>query len=104
MNKEHTGNIAPTGMVHSTEAERIAVAAAKLACQDTLNELFSSLGIDRANMTAMKEFRDDLTFIRNVREGAFTAGSRFALTLVTVFAGAFAYGMVQWLRAVLASR
>lgn len=101
--------------VPSTEVERIAVAAAKLACTDALNELFAQMGVNRANFESMDSFRkdivfirqlrkrteiwNDLEFLRGVRMGSAKAGARFAMALVTIFAGAFAYGMWSWLKA-----
>jgi len=79
-------------------AERIAMAAAKVAVETTLNEAFAALGIARGNLDAINELRADLAFIRSVRQGSVKAGARFALTLVTLFAGAVAYGVVDWLR------
>ncbi len=102
--------------VPSTEVERLAVAASKLAVNDALNELFTQMGVNRANFDSMEAFKKDIQFIRSlrkrneiwsdleflhgVRTGSAKAGARFALALVTIFAGAFAYGMVSWMRGV----
>lgn len=84
--------------VPTTEAERIAVAAAKLAATDALNELLALFGVSRGNIESVDKFKRDLMFVRDLREGSERAKSRFYLTIVAIFAGAFAYGMVQWLR------
>lgn len=93
--------IIPAGHVTSTEAERIAVVSAKLAANEALTELLASLGIARGNIESMEEFKADLRFVRSIREGSVKAGARFFMTIVTLFAGAFAYGFVEWLRASL---
>lgn len=88
--------------VETTEAERIAIAASKLAVNDALNELFESLGVARGSIASMEEFRSDLRFIRSIRNGSVKAGARFAMTIVTLFAGAFAYGFWEWIKESLA--
>lgn len=87
--------------VASTEAERIAIAAAKLAVNDALNEIFASLGIARGNLDSMESFRADLGFIRTLRLGSSKAGGRFIMTVVTLAATAFAYGLWSWAKATL---
>lgn len=84
--------------VTTTEAERIAIAAAKLAVNDALNEWMALFGVARGNIESVEKFKRDLLFIRDLREGSEKAKSRFWLTLVAMFAGAFAYGMVAWIR------
>jgi len=83
-----------------TEAERIAVAAAKLATNDALNELMALFGVSRGNVESVERFKRDLMFVRDLREGSEKAKSRFYLTIVAMFAGAFAYGTIAWLRTV----
>lgn len=87
--------------VTTTEAERIAVAAAKLAVNDSLNELLALFGVSRGNIDSVEKFKRDLLFVRDLREGSEKAKSRFYLTLVALFAGAFAYGFVAWIREAL---
>lgn len=87
--------------VETTEAERIAVTAAKLACNDALNEFMALFGVNRANLESVEKFKRDLMFIRDLREGSEKAKSRFYLTIVAIFAGAFAYGMVSWLKTIV---
>lgn len=84
--------------VTTTEAERIAVTAAKLATNDAMNELLALFGVSRGNIESVERFKRDLLFVRDLREGSEKAKSRFYLTLVALFAGAFAYGFVAWLR------
>jgi hypothetical protein len=95
--------------VETTEAERIAITAAKLAVTDALNELFASFGIERGNFQSMESFKDDikflrslrrrdgvwhdLDFVRNVRQGSISAGRRFGFALIVIAAGAFAVGL-----------
>lgn len=88
--------------VSTTEAERIAVAAAKLATNDALNELLALFGVSRGNIDSIEKFKRDLLFVRDLREGSEKARSRFYLTLVALFAGAFAYGFIAWIKATLA--
>lgn len=88
--------------VDTTEAERIAIAAAKLATTDALNELLALFGVSRGNVESVEKFRRDLMFMHDLRESSEKAKSRFYLTLVALFAGAFAYGMVSWVRDALA--
>lgn len=87
--------------VASTEAERIAITAAKLATNDALNELLALFGVSRGNIESVEKFRRDLLFMRDLREASEKAKSRFYLTLVAIFAGAFAYGMISWLKTAL---
>jgi hypothetical protein len=87
--------------VSTTEAERIAVTAAKLATTDALNELLALFGVSRGNIESVEKFKRDLLFVRDLREGSEKAKSRFYLTLVALFAGAFAYGFVSWLKTAL---
>src|SRR5689334_17454703 len=84
-----------------TEAERIAIAAAKLATNDALNELLGLFGVSRGNVESVEKFRRDLLFMRDLRETSEKAKSRFYLTLVAIFAGAFAYGMISWIKTAL---
>ena len=85
--------------VPTTEMERIAVASAKLATNDALNELLGLFGVSRGNIDSVEKFKRDLMFVRDLREGSEKAKSRFYLTIVALFAGAFAYGVISWLRA-----
>lgn len=85
-------------MIPITEAERMVVAAQKLAYNDSLNEVFAQLGIARGNQESMNEFRADQVFIRSIRHGSVKAGSRFFLTIITLMAGGFAYGLVEAFR------
>lgn len=84
--------------VTSTMAERIAVTAAKMAAETALNELLATLGVARGNVDSMNELRADLMFIRSIRHGSVKAGARFFLTIVTLFAGAFAYAVVDYFK------
>lgn len=81
-----------------SEAERMVVAGSKLAVNDALNETYAQFGVARGNQESMNEFRSDLVFIRSIRQGSVKAGSRFLLTIVTLFAGGVAYGFVDWAR------
>lgn len=85
-------------MISSTESERIAVTAARMASKETLSEAFSLLGIALGNQDSINEFRADLMFIRSIRKGSAKATTRFFMTMVTLFAGALAYGLVDWFR------
>lgn len=87
--------------VATTEAERIAITAAKLAVNDALNEVFAAFGVSRGNVESMEEFRADLGFIRTLRVGSSKAGGRFIMTVVTLAATAFAYGLWSWAKATL---
>lgn len=87
--------------VTTTEAERIAITAAKLATTDALNELLGLFGVSRGNLDSVEKFRRDLLFMRDLREASEKAKSRFYLTIVAIFAGAFAYGMISWMRTAL---
>lgn len=84
--------------VQTTEAERIAIAAAKLATNDAMNELLAMFGVSRGNVESVENFKRDLMFMRDLREGSEKAKSRFYLTLVALFASAFAYSMWTWIK------
>jgi hypothetical protein len=92
LNRDYENRIA------TTEAERIAITAAKLAVNDAMNELFSQLGVARGSVESMEKFRRDLMFMRDLRDASDKAKSRFYMTLVALFAGAFAYGIIAWLK------
>ena len=85
--------------VFTTEAERIALAAAKLAANDVMNETLALFGVSRGNQASVDEFRADLGFIRVIRTGSVKAGVRFGLTIVTILATGFAYGVWSWVKA-----
>lgn len=102
------------GHVSTTESERRAIAAAKVATTDALNELLQTLGIARGNAESVDRFREDLLFLRQLRQrreiwqdldflaamrsGSVKAAARVGLTILTLLTGALAYGIVQWLR------
>ena len=102
--------------VDSTEAERIALAAAKLATTDALNELLATFGVSRGNAESVERFRQNLMFLRQMHEreeiwqdldflsamrnGSVKAAARVGLTIITLLTGALAYGVVAWLKTV----
>lgn len=103
--------------VETTEAERIAVAAAKLASNDALNELMASFGVARGNVESVEKFRSDLHFLRALharpeiwndldflnamRTGSVKAAARVGLTILTLLTGAFLYGLWGWIKTAL---
>lgn len=110
MPHEGEGNKPYEKRVSITEAERQAIATAKVALTDAFAELFKALGINYANEESMEEFRKDLKFLRSLRKrpevwddlrflthartGIVKTGWRFFLALITIMAGGFAYGML----------
>jgi hypothetical protein len=108
--------------VASSEEERLAVASAKLAVIDALADIFSSFGINKANSDSMEEFKEslrflrllrkrpelwqDLDFLHSLRAGSIKAWSRFALALITIFAGGVAWAIITifktWLNGLVA--
>lgn len=52
--------------------------------------------LSRVNVDSIEKFKRDLQFVRDLREGSEKAKSRFYLTIVVLFASAFAYGFVSW--------
>lgn len=84
--------------IPTTEAERIAIAAAKVATTDALNELLGLFGVSRGNVESVESFKRDLMFMRDLREGSEKAKSRFYLTLVALFASAAGYSMWSWIK------
>lgn len=92
--------------------ERLVLAAAKEASRETMAELFGLLGVNTADFDSMQRFRDDLKFVRDLRNMneladdlkfagslravARKAGSRFLLTLVALLATAFGAAMWSW--------
>lgn len=100
--------------ITSTEAERIATAAAKVASEDALNELMASFGVARGNIESMEAFKEDLHFASRLRRrdgiwadldflnamrcGSVKAAARVGLTILTLLTGAFVYGMAGWLK------
>lgn len=100
--------------IPTTEAERIAITAAKLAVTDVMSEMFVLFGIDRGNAQSIESFREDLAFARtlrkrkdigkdldflaSIRDGAVTAGKRAALITLSIVVVAFVMGVGQALR------
>lgn len=96
------------------ELADIALAAAKEAVRQTLNETFAHLGVNLMNFEDVKEFRqdmemvrtlrpyrDDLEFARALRLGSKRVGSKFVITLVTVLASAIAIGAWEFIKGIL---
>jgi hypothetical protein len=95
--------------VPTTEAERIAITAAKLAVNDAMNELFAQLGVARGSVESMEEFKADIRFARALRKrpeiwldiefihalrcGSAKAGSRVFFTLLTIIT----VGIAAWI-------
>lgn len=87
------------GRVEATELERIAVTAAKLATNEALNELLALFGVARERRIRGEAQVGLVVSFRNFAR-ALKAKCRFYLTIVALFAGAFAYGIVSWLKTV----
>jgi hypothetical protein len=79
----------------------LALASAKEAVRQMQSETFGLLGIDLANREDLRQFRQDLEFIRAWRTGAHTVGARFVLTLVSIVAGAIAIGAWEFIKSAL---
>lgn len=106
--------------ITTTDAERLALAAAKVATTDALNELLATFGVARGSVDSVEAFRKDLMFLRSMRSrkdiwpdldflqamrnGSVKAAARMGLTILTLLTGAFAYGMVAWLKTVFAGK
>ena len=100
--------------VPTNELERLIVVGVKLGVNDALNEHFASIGVNRADIHDMEEFKadqrfiralrkrpgiwDDLKFVQTVRTGSASAGRRFGYIILGVMATAFCLGMGQVLR------
>jgi hypothetical protein len=98
--------------VSTTEAERIALAASKLAGNDILNETFALFGVARGNVESVEEFKKDLMFVRTLRkrpelwqdveflhalrQGSLKAGSRVFFTILTIVTGGVVVGFWAW--------
>lgn len=82
------------------EASNIALAAAKEATRQTLNESFALFGVNLMNFNDVKAFREDLEFVRSMRSGATTIGAKFVLTAVTILAGAVAISSWEYIKMV----
>lgn len=92
----------------------MALAAAKVATTDALNELMATFGVARGSVDSVERFREDLLFLRQLRQrkevwqdldflcamrsGSVKAAARVGLTLLTLLTGALAVGVIQWLR------
>lgn len=92
----------------------MAIACAKLASTDALNELMGTFGVARGNVESVERFRQDLMFLRQLRmreeiwpdldflaamrNGSVKAAARVGLTILTLLTGALAYGMWDWFR------
>lgn len=96
------------------ELSDIALAAAKEGSRQTLNELFSLLGVNLMNFDDVKAFREDLEFLRTIRpyrddlefaralrSGSKKIGGRFVITIVTVLASAIAIGAWEFIKGIL---
>lgn len=76
----------------------LALAAAKEAVRECMTEQYALLGIDLANKDDLRQFRQDLEFMRTLRTGAHTIGAKFVLTVVSVIAGAIAIGAWEFVK------
>jgi len=101
--------------VPTTEAERIAVAAAKLAGNDVMNETFALIGVARGSVDSVEEFRADLAFVRALRKrpeiwkdfdflqsarlGSIKAGAKLFMTVFTMATGAAAFWLFNAIKA-----
>lgn len=96
------------------ELSDIALAAAKEGSRQTLNEIFALLGVNLSNFEDMKAFREDLEFVRTIRQyrediefahalrsGSKRIGGRFVITVVTVLASAIAIGAWEFIKGML---
>lgn len=82
------------------EASSIALAAAKEASRQTLNETFGMLGVNLSDFESMQRFRDDLEWARRARKVSEMTGKRAWTTIISLVSGAVAVGLVEWVRAV----
>lgn len=89
-------------MTESRDAD-IALAAAKEAVRQCMNETFALLGVNLSNFDDVKKFREDIEFVRSLRTGATKVGAKFVLTVVSIIAGAIAIGAWETIKQALHS-
>jgi hypothetical protein len=76
----------------------IALAAAKEGSRQTLNETFALMGVNLMNFDDMKEFREDLDFVRSMRTGVHKVSARVGITIITTITGALAIAIWEALK------
>lgn len=89
-----------TQIVHisKTELEGIALAAAKTAVQECQASFMAVLGLNIANSADIKEFQATIRFAENLRTGTTKIGTRAAMTMISVLAGATAIASWEYLK------
>lgn len=84
------------------ELPDVALAAAKEAARQAINETFALLGVNVADFNSMQELRDDLAFVRRTRTSAVRIGARFVLSIVSLASGAIAIGAWEYIKSIFA--
>lgn len=80
------------------EASEIALAAAKEAARQTLNEVFGMFGVNLANFDSMQAFRSDLDWVKRGRKLSELTGKRIWTTIVALGAGGLAIALWEAVR------
>ena len=99
--EHNTFQPSPHQFITREEASNIALAAAKEAARQTLNETFGMLGVNLANFDDMQKFRDDLTWVRRYRSLSDGAGRRAAMTIISVVSAGVAISLWEWIKSLI---
>ena len=81
------------------ESSDIALAAAKEAARQTINDVFALLGVNLANFDSVQAFRDDIEWARRSRKISEMTGKRIWTTLVGVASAGTAVALWEWVHA-----
>lgn len=86
--------------ISKVELEGVALAAARVAVQELQTAFMAQLGLNIANSDDVKNFQANIRFAENLRLGTTKVGTRLAMTVITVMAGAVAIAAWEWTKAI----
>ena len=81
------------------ESSDIALAAAKEASRQVVNDVFALLGVNLANFDSVQAFRDDIEWARRSRKLSEVTGKRIWTTVVGLASAGLAIAVWEWIHA-----
>lgn len=81
------------------ESSDIALAAAKEASRQVVNDVFALLGVNLANFDSVQAFRDDIEWARRSRKISEMTGKRIWTTIVGIASAGIAVTLWEWAHA-----
>jgi len=82
--------------ISKSELEGMLLAASRVAVQECQASFMATLGINIADSEDVKNFQATIRFAENMRLGTTKVGTRVAMTIITVLAGAVAIAAWEW--------